>query len=93
MKSLVLFLVGLFLCSGIVFGGEYLMNDTGETAYGLRVVFSQPVQITAFGDDLTSITPAGEATEFTFSGGEVGAGGGQWFNWEPATAIVTEHEW
>ena len=93
MKTLVLFLLGLFLCSVAMFGGEYLMNDTGHTAYGLHVVFSEAVKITAFGDTLTSIAPSWESTEFTFSAGKVDAWGGQWLNWKPASAVIVEHQW
>ena len=93
MKTLVLLAVGLMLCSTPVFAGEYLMNDTGETVTGLRVVFSEPVSITGFGDVLLSVDPQGESIEFIFSGGELEAWGGHWLNWEPTTATLVEYEW
>jgi hypothetical protein len=75
-------------------GYQYLLNDTGETAYGLRVVFSEPVEITGYGDALTEVMPTGIADVFEFSGGEVEAWiGGHWFTWSPATVSVVEYEW
>ena len=76
-----------------VLAGTYIMSDTEETAYGLRVMFSEPVTISAFGDALTKLDPTGQATKFTFSGGEVSASGGEWFNWEPASAKVVSSTW
>lgn len=83
----------LALCSIPVLAGVYLMNDTGETVYGLRVEFSEPVTITGFGDVLATVEPTEESTEFTFTGGALEAWGGHWFNWKPASAVITENEW
>ena len=77
MKKVVLLAVGLLFCSVSLFAGEYLMNDTGQTVYGLQVTFSEPVTITGYGDVLMMLEPAGESTDFTFSGGELEAWGGQ----------------
>ena len=93
MKKVALLVVGLVLFSIPLFAGEYLMNDTGATVYGLRVVFSEPVEITGFGDVLDTVGPAGEATAFTFSGGVLDAWGGHWFNWEPSSALLVNHQW
>jgi len=94
MKSVGLLLVGLLCVSVMVHAGEFLMNDTGESVFGLHVVFSEPVRITAFGDVLTSVAPpSGESSEFTFSGGVLEAWGGHWFNWEPATVTLETHWW
>jgi hypothetical protein len=65
MKKAALLVVGLVLFSLPLFSGEYLMNDTGETVYGLRVVFSEPVELSGFGDVLMAIEPAGKARAFT----------------------------
>lgn len=73
MKKVGLLLVGFILISGSSLAGEYLMNDTGEVVTGLRVVFSEPVLLTGFGDVLITVAPVGESTEFTFSGGELKA--------------------
>jgi len=73
--------------------GSYLTNDTGQTVYGLTVTFSEPVTITSFGDELTEVNPAGEATEFIFSGGQVSTSGGQWLNWKPTSAQLLHHRW
>lgn len=93
MKALALLAVGLMFCSACAFAGEYLMNDTGEAVTGLRLVFSEPVCITSFGDVLLSVDPRNESIEFVFSGGELEAWGGHWLNWEPATATIVEYEW
>lgn len=76
-----------------VFAGEYLMNDTGGTVTGLRLVFSKPVTITGFGDTLMSVEPQGESTEFVFSGGEVESWGGHWVSWQPEDAVIETYEW
>jgi len=86
-------LVLVVLCSFPLLAGEYVINSTGQTAYGLRVLFSEAVTITGFGDLLTAVEPEGESTEFTFAGGAVEAWGSHWLNWEPATAAVLEFEW
>ena len=93
MKTFTLLIVGLMFCSPCAFAGEYLMNDTGETVVGLRVVFSELVHITSFGDVLLSVDPLNESTGFVFFGGELEAWGGQWLNWEPTTATLVEYEW
>jgi hypothetical protein len=93
MRKGVVVIVAVMLVCFPVLAGTYLMNDTGQTVYGLRVTFSEPVRITAFGDTLTKVDPTGQATQFTFSGGEVSTSGGEWFNWEPATAKVVSHGW
>jgi len=72
---------------------EYLMNDTGETVVGLRVVFSELVRITDFGDVLMTVEPQGESIEFVFSGGELESWGGHWLNWEPDSAGISRYEW
>jgi hypothetical protein len=43
MKKTALLVIGLVLLSIPSLAGEYLVNDTGEMVYGLRVVFSEPV--------------------------------------------------
>lgn len=93
MKRLLLVGVLLILFSIPVLAGEYLMNDTGQTVYGLTVAFSEPVTITGFGDVLMTVEPTGESTSFTFSGGEVEAWGGHWLNWEPDSATLVSKEW
>jgi len=89
----VLLAVGFLMISLTAVAGEFLMNETGQTASGLRVMFSEPVTITGFGDILMSVNPAGEADEFLFSGGAVESWGGHWLNWEPVAALITSYEW
>ncbi|MCK5827605.1 hypothetical protein KAH43_03685, partial [Candidatus Bipolaricaulota bacterium] len=93
MKRASLLLVRLLCFSVLVFAGEVITNDTGEDATGLRVAFSTPVLITAFGDILTSVDPQMLAFEFVFSGGTVEPWGSHWFNYAPTTASVVESEW
>ena len=93
MRGLVLVAAVAVLVSVPVLAGTYLMNDTGQTVAGLRVTFSEPVTITAFGDALRRVDPVGQATQFTFSDGEVSSSGGEWFNWEPASASIVSSEW
>ena len=93
MKRVLLVSIAVLSCSVPILAGEYLMNDTGQTAYGLRVVFSEPVEIAAFGDALKEVVPTGVSTEFTFSGGELEPWAGHWFRWEPPSAAVVEHQW
>ena len=93
MKKVALLVAGLVLCSVSLFAGEYLMNDTGDKVYGLRVVFSEPVTLASFGDILMVVEPAGESVAFIFSGGELGPWDGHWFNWEPGSASLMSHQW
>ena len=73
--------------------GSYLTNDTGETIYGLRVVFSEPVTITSFGDVLSMVEPRDMSSEFIFLGGALDAWEGHWLNWKPAEAQLVSSEW
>ena len=58
----------LTLVSLSVFAGGYFMNDTGETAYGLSVEFSEPVTITGFGDVLSVIKKYGAMPYAAYEG-------------------------
>ena len=93
MKRICVTLAAIALLFVPTLAGEYLSNDTGETVVGLRVVFSEPVVLTAFGDILTVVEPEGESTEFTFSGGELELWHSHWFSWQPSTASLIEYEW
>ena len=93
MKKANLLVAGLLCLSVGVFAGEVATNNTGEEATGLRVSFSTPVLITAFGDILTSVDPQMLSFEFVFSGGTVTPWESHWFNYAPATATVIETEW
>jgi hypothetical protein len=92
-KISLLLVIGLLCISLSSLAGEVITNDTGEDATGLRVVFSAPVKITAFGDILTDVDPEGTATEFVFSGGTVTAWGSHWLSWTPSSATIVSHEW
>jgi len=91
-RGLVLIAV-LSLWSLPLAAGEFLMNDSGETATALRVMFSEPVVITSFGETLMDVSPSGESDVLIFTGGEVEAWGGQWLNWQPTSAELVSAEW
>lgn len=93
MKKLALLVIGLVLYSTPLLAGEFLMNDTGETAVGSCVVFSEPVMLTGFGDVLTSLYPDAASPVLTFSGGELAVWEGHWLSWEPATVPRVALEW
>jgi hypothetical protein len=93
MKKVGLLLVGLLCISVSSLASEVVTNDSGQDATGLRVVFSESVTITAFGDTLMKVDPEGIATEFVFSGGTVAAWGSHWLSWTPAPARIISHEW
>jgi len=93
MKRLSLLFVGMLCLSVVGYAGEVITNDTGEDATGLRVLFSTPVLITAFGDTLPFVEAQMLSFEYVFSGGIVKAWESHWFNYSPATATVVETEW
>lgn len=72
---------------------ETLMNDTGGEAYGLVVVFQEPVTITSFDEMLPLVQPGGESTEFRFSGAVLQGGTDFTFAWEPSSVALTNHYW
>ncbi|MBS3788955.1 hypothetical protein KGY79_12275 [Candidatus Bipolaricaulota bacterium] len=81
------------LSTGSAFAGVYLVNDTGETIYGLRVKFSEPVSITEFGDVLATVEPTGKSAEFLFYGKALKLWESHWFNWKPFSAKVLRTKW
>jgi len=93
MKGVLLVGVLLVLFYLPTLAGEYLMNDTGLTVYGLTVSFSEPVTLTGYGDVLLTVNPTGISATFTFLGGELEAWGGHWLNWDPVTTQLLSHEW
>jgi len=93
MRKVALLVVALLCLSVMLYAGEVITNDTGEDATGFQVLFSAPVQITAFGDTLMQVDQTGAATEFVFSGGTVSPWGSHWMSWTPAAASILNHEW
>jgi len=91
MRKVALLVVVLLCLSVMLYAGEVITNDTGEDATG--VVFSAPVEITAFGDTLMQVDQTGAATEFIFTGGTVSPWGSHWMSWTPAAASILNHEW
>jgi len=72
---------------------EIFVSDHLRLARGLRVRFSEPVRIVAFGDVFTTVSPTGAADEFVFYGGELERYGMHWLSWEPASASLIEYRW
>ena len=93
MKTAALAILVMILIGVSAMAGEYLTNDTGAFVNGLRVAFTELVTITGFGDVLTVVNPEGEASEFLFTGAGLEAWEGHWFNWEPESATILDHEW
>ncbi|MFC2095089.1 C25 family cysteine peptidase [Candidatus Bipolaricaulota bacterium] len=93
MKRLLVCTVTVAVMALAAHAGEHLTNDTGETARGLRVVFSEPVELTGFGDSLTSVEPESIFDTFLFSGGEVEPWAGHWIGWAPDSARMIAFEW
>jgi hypothetical protein len=81
------------LCATASFAGTVIFNDTGEVAYGLRMVFSKGVTITEFSDDFSRQTPLTAAKEFVFSGGALESWGSLWLNWEPTDVMLVQAIW
>ncbi|TFH08553.1 MAG: hypothetical protein E4H08_07575 [Candidatus Atribacteria bacterium] len=92
MKKLILFVAALCV-SFLVYAGEMITNDSGEDATYLRVLFSAPVEVTAFGDILTAVDAHPSLVEYLFSGGTVALWESHWMNWTPSTAAIVEVEW
>jgi len=93
MRKVALLVVALLCLSVMLYAGEVITNDTGEDATGLRVVFSAPVEITAFGDTLMQVDQTGTSSEFIFTGGAIDPWGSQWLSWTPSATKIISHEW
>jgi len=91
MRKALLLVVCLAAWASPVIGGEFLLNE--ETARALRIIFSEPVTITGFGDVFTVVEPASESKEFVFSGAKLDPWMGHWVDWSPTTAAIEAVEW
>jgi len=72
---------------------DLLTNDSGATAYGLRVEFSEPVAITECGDVFLDVEQSGASAVHWFSGGELPEWGRHWLNWDPEGATIVAYAW
>jgi len=70
-----------------------LFNGSGQEAYGLRVVFDQPVSITRMGDTFGAWTAGEDERAVVFSDGLASTWDDFWFFWEPADAGMESVEW
>lgn len=74
-------------------GSTSLFNDTGATAYGLRVTFDRPVTIVRIGERFTEWTTEDEGSTILFQDGEIPPWGDFYFFWEPAEATLISQAW
>ncbi len=79
------------MCSAA--GGTILVNETGEGAEALRVVFDRPVRIVHMGEAFAELTARDPSTTILFSDGTVPDGAGFPLFWEPDTAKLLGYEW
>ena len=84
---------GFLSAFGAPAGTASLFNDTGVTAYGLRVYFDQPVTIVQQGDGFANWTTEDEGSTILFQDGDIPPWGDFYFFWEPAEAALTTHTW
>jgi ABC-type transport system substrate-binding protein len=62
-------------------------------ARAIRITFSEPVEITGFGDTFGYQSPKGKATIFVFTGTPLDEWWTFWISWSPDSAGVVEMEW
>jgi len=81
-----------FLCLAAT---ESLRNDSGQTASAVTIHFSESVRITSWDTAVfsTCSPDSGRAEAFTFSGGELAAGGRFRVSWTPSGAEATSVQW
>ena len=81
-----------FLCLATM---ESLRNDSGTTASGVTIRFSESVRITSWDTaTFSTCSPASQrAASSTFSGGTLAAGSRFRVSWSPSDATVTAVEW
>ena len=91
MREACIIAILLGVVSSLCLAGEFLMNE--EVAYGLRVMFSEPVTLTRFGDVLNEVDPSDESDTFVFTGAELPAWVGHGLAWTPTSARITSYEW
>ncbi len=93
MRRIIALSILLFCVAGQGFAGAIYVNDTGQVAYGFRIVFSSSVVITSHAPSLPVQEPEGEASAFAFSGGEIPPRGSFWLSWRPGNVRVAGVEW
>jgi len=81
------------LIASPVIAGELLMNNSEEVFVGLQIVFSEPVSLLGYGDELTHAEPETESSEFVLSEGVVEPYESQWLSWKPENAQIISHKW
>ena len=92
---LVLMVLGFAVLSTLEASAEStsLFNDTGATAYGLRVTFDRPVKIVRMGERFTEWTIEDGGSTILFQDGEIPPWGDFYFFWEPAEATLISRAW
>ena len=90
--ALSIMLVVTLSCAGTAASGVFL-NDSGSAARSIRITFSEPVEITGFGDRFDYQSPKGKATTFLFTGMPLDDSWTFWASWSPDSATVVRKEW
>jgi len=90
--TLSIMLVVMLSCVATDASGVFL-NDSGDAARAIRIAFSEPVEITGFGDRFDYQSPKGKATTFVFTGTPLNDSWTFWVSWSPASASVVKREW
>ncbi len=89
----VMLIVIIAFSSAAIAGSGVFLNDSGHTARAIRITFSEPVEITGFGDGFNYQSPKGKATTFVFTGMPLNESWTFWVSWSPDSATVVKKEW
>jgi|GEM_PF-1389906 len=92
----VLVAMALVLALGLSAYGatQTFTNSTNGSVTGIRVAFSASVRIASYDRAIfPTQSPSAEAREFTFSGGELQAGGRFKLSWADEEATIESYEW
>jgi len=90
--ALSIMLVVTLSCAGTASSSVFL-NDSGHVARAISITFSEPVEITGFGDTFDYQSPKGKATTFVFTGVPLNESWTFWVSWSSNSATVVKREW
>jgi len=91
LMGLVILAVTTFL--GTATGSATLFNDIGIEAYGLQVVFNQPVTVVRHGEGFANWTSEQDGLTIVFTEGVIAVWGDFYFFWEPNDAQLVSYQW
>lgn len=86
-------LLALVWVGAAMAASEVFLNDSGAVVRAIRITFSEPVEITGFGDTFDYQSPKGKATTFVFTGTPLDEWWTFWISWNPDSASVVKTEW